>query len=181
MIHLFLGFLAVSFLILLAAINGALVRLPLSIEPIMPSSASDRTVSPDGGIDEPRVASRFELNETYARPLFAPLRRPWTEPQAELQPEPPLAPSLTESPAATLEPTAPLPQLILLGIQRTPAGVKALLAAGNGLDASWLLEGQSVEGWTIAQIDRDFIAITLGSARHVISLYPTPQADGNGP
>jgi hypothetical protein len=106
--------------------------------------------------------------ETLARPLFSPTRKPPEprppEPVADQQPMPP------EQPPQPIQVTSP-DTLILKGIFIDDGHRLALVQTPAAPQGVWLAQGGTVEGWTVAQIEKQSIAIEANGQSASLTLY----------
>lgn len=117
------------------------------------------------GISGPGVAFKpvdvNSLQQTLARPLFVPGRRP-PEVKAAL---PAAAPSLPAPPRAN-----PLERYRMMGARITSSEQSALIGAPGS--SRWISVGSDVDGWIVERIESDRIEFTAQSRRGELRLYP---------
>lgn len=148
------------------AVSRAPFEVPLEGE----AGTTAVTATGNGGtntlnLPAPRPAVFYEA--VTDRPLFAPGRRP-----EQQQPE---VPAPVEAPAVIDTPTEPEPvqpaDLQLHGTLDDGRTGRALVSIG-GEPATWLQQGDSIAGWTIATIGPDWIDLEQDSRKTRIDLYP---------
>jgi general secretion pathway protein N len=110
-----------------------------------PPPAATPAVTPRLASFEPRPASAFD--EIAERPLFIPDRRPQQD---------------TE-PAKAAPPPVP-PTLLVEGVVLSPGRHYAVIQHGNPPRLDSVSEGETVDGWTVASIDRDRVSLRSGTA-----------------
>jgi general secretion pathway protein N len=96
---------------------------------------------PDAAADNFKMKPFSDLGVVQARPLFSPTRRPAAQ-SASAQSRPSAAASFT-----------------LVGILISPGGRYALLESGQPARLSRVMEGQQIEGWTVASILSDRVLL----------------------
>ncbi len=132
---------------------------PLSVE--VPDFALPINRSNDASL---RPFSELDLPETFARPVFSPIRREFVDPSpppveiARAEPEPVRTVSLS-------------PPLIKLLGTRVIEGRRAVLIDQKEKDALWLGEGDTIDGWKIHSIASDSISLRSGDQNIVVLLY----------
>lgn len=144
---------------------------PLDLAPITPAAKtgerSARRAVSDLTIPAPGAA---DFAETFDRPLFSPDRKRHTiEIEALPAPAPvlPTTPSMVETPVVT--PPAPL----LLGISITGQTTQALLKIDGQDQPAWHRSGDTVAGWTIAEIGKDRATLHQNGQTSRLLLYPS--------
>jgi hypothetical protein len=141
-----------------------------------------------GAIATPRDASRAKGNlaaqpdlgevldfsqmspvQAYSRPLFDRSRRPWQPPESPELPAEPVA-AVVEQPA--VEEIA-APTIRLIGVSSSGASdMKALLQFDEAPEPIWVLVGDVLQGWKVAEIDTQSITILRGKQILSFDLYP---------
>jgi hypothetical protein len=99
--------------------------------------------------------SRDQIEETVARPLFSPSRRPFVADEVEEAPEPVQA----------------LPSLQLIGVLVTEQQRAALMQHDGG-DPSWVREGSDLGGWEIEKIEHSRVKVRAGDRLDTVDLRP---------
>lgn len=97
------------------------------------------------------------FSETLARPLFSPSRRP-VERVAEA------VPTRVDAPPAS-------DGLRLLGVVRRGETSRALVATQANPSGAWLVVGQALGGWRLAEIMDDAVQLSSGRHAQVLALY----------
>lgn len=111
----------------------------------------------------PEVGKTLEIVESLERPLFSPTRTMYRPPETP-------ASSETLPPPAALVEMLP-PTLRLHGI-REIAGVRAgLVSLGPSGNEEWIVQGSSIQGWTISEITRDTLTLSHESQIKSYSLF----------
>jgi hypothetical protein len=100
--------------------------------------------------------SRGELEEIAARPLFSPSRRPFVAVEEEAPPAP------VES----------LPPVELIGVLMTEQQRGALVQAAGEAEASWVREGNKVQGWDVEKIENSRVQLRAGDRLETVELRP---------
>jgi hypothetical protein len=133
----------------------ALLGMPAAV----PTSAQERATP---ALANPVAALLLEqLSATRERPLFSPARRLPAAPEPE--PPPPVA--------AAPEPRAPVPVLALFGIVADQDGARAIVRAGASSGILRLRVGDTIEGWTVADIGRRDVTLRLGDRSESFGLF----------
>ena len=142
----------------------------LGITPAVPSRAQDRATP---ALANPVAALLLEqLSATRERPLFSPARRLPAPPE----PEPP-PPPVTAAP----EPRAPVPVLALFGIVADKDGARAIVRTGASSGILRLRVGDTIEGWTVADIGRTGVTLRLGDRSESFGLFAGDRKAGAAP
>ncbi|MBG0808319.1 hypothetical protein IY145_02880 [Methylosinus sp. H3A] len=113
-------------------------------------------VSPASG----RAAAASDDTQTLSRPIFWKTRRP--RPTAA-------KPDRGEGFAGI--PSAPA-GLSLAAIVRSGASVRAFVVSGEDPEGRWLVPGESVQGWTIAEVGEVELKLVNGAQSARLQLYP---------
>jgi hypothetical protein len=125
---------------------------------------------PDAALANPLAAhSIAEFTATRERPLFSPTRRPPPPPVVAEVPRP-VAP---QSPASPPSP----PSMALFGTVIGLNGARALIRSG---DAGKIVEvgaGDAVGGWTVNQIDKRHLVLSLGERLATFELFSNQGAN----
>ncbi len=100
-----------------------------------------------------------DRDEVLARPLFRPDRRPWQQAAAVASSASPTLP------LAPIELAQPPPDVRLVGLVLTGTKARALIRLGAGTTGQWFARGDLVNGWQLAEIDRDRIVLEAFSQR----------------
>jgi hypothetical protein len=100
--------------------------------------------------------SRAELEEIAARPLFSPSRRPFVAVEEEAPPAP------VES----------LPPVELIGVLMTEQQRGALMQAAGEGEASWVREGNKIQGWDVEKIEDSRVQLRAGDRLETVELRP---------
>jgi hypothetical protein len=100
--------------------------------------------------------SRHELEEIAARPLFSPSRRPFVAVEEEAPPAP------VES----------LPPVELIGVLMTEQQRGALMQAAGEGEASWVREGNKIQGWDVEKIEDSRVRLRAGHRLETVELRP---------
>jgi hypothetical protein len=100
--------------------------------------------------------SRGELEEIAARPLFSPSRRPFVAVEGE-------------APSAPVE---SLPPVELIGVLMTEQQRGALMQAAGEGGASWVREGNEIEGWEVEKIEDSRVQLRAGDRLETVELRP---------
>jgi hypothetical protein len=144
-----------SALFFLRALIGWNEAAPLEKADWRPPSASFLNPSPS----PPPPAD----NHTLTRPTFAKSRRPTPKVAGTAAPE---------------NRAGPPPALSVQAIVLSKGAWRAFLVGQGGADGDWRLVGESVEGWTVAEIRASELTLKNGERTAVLSLYPeTPAPD----
>jgi len=167
----------------LALANLVLYDTPVDISPTAPSAQRSAHDLKAGAAGLPTAADGTGFAETFERPLFTPTRRkfvPVTD--AGLPAQVAAAPALPAQPVASA-PAAPLPAL--LGISINGTGAQALLKSAGADQADWYGNGQTVDGWTVASVDKDAATLQRDGKSTRLLLYPpvlpaAPAGGGDG-
>lgn len=161
------GFIGTAFAIS-AAVNWHLALTGPDISPVLNSDAA--VPARDNGSFAAINLKAPNLTQASARPLFAVNRKPWVQPAPQQMPDPipqPFDNPVPEPPAVT----EPL-DARLLGIQRTPTGVKALIADNSGVAPEWLRAGASYREWRIGDIASTSVTLERDDKTQKLELYP---------
>jgi hypothetical protein len=157
---------------LLVALNAlvvlGVVRLlatPVDVSPTLPAGSRGGT-APGAGADPGALdLSGLDYNQVLARPLFAPDRRPWQEPESpemvELAPEPEI-----------FDETAAPAELQLIGIGIANGRASALIVDPAGGDPEWVAEGDSIADWTVGTISEQSVVLEGAGGAVSLNLYP---------
>jgi hypothetical protein len=161
--------------VLLGLSNFWLSGTPLDLAPITPKAKtgerSNGPIASDRTTPAP-VASDFA--ETFDRPLFSPDRRRHT---IEIVAQPVQEP-LLPAPASVVEtPVVTSPAPLLLGISITGQTAKALLKIDGQDQPAWHRNGDTVAGWTIAEIGKDRATLHQNGQTSRLLLYPSSGND----
>lgn len=141
----------------------------LGMTPAVPSRAQDRATP---ALANPVAALLLEqLSATRERPLFSPARRLPAAPEPE--PPPPVA--------AAPEPWAPVPVLVLFGIVADQDGARAIVRTGASSGILRLRVGDTIEGWTVADIGRRDVTLRLGDRSESFGLFAGDRKGGAAP
>jgi hypothetical protein len=100
--------------------------------------------------------SRDELEEIAARPLFSPSRRPFVAVEEE------------EAPA----PVESLPPVELVGVLMTEQQRGALVKAAGEGEATWVREGNRIQGWEVERIEDSRVQLRAGDRLETVELRP---------
>jgi hypothetical protein len=100
--------------------------------------------------------SRHELEEIAARPLFSPSRRPFVAVEEE----------------APLAPVESLPPVELIGVLVTEQQRGALMQAAGEGEASWVREGNKIQGWDVEKIEDSRVRLRAGHRLETVELRP---------
>ncbi|WP_432288774.1 hypothetical protein SLT36_30185 (plasmid) [Aminobacter sp. BA135] len=144
---------------------------PLDLAPITPTAKigerNGGRAASDATIPAPATS---DFAETFDRPLFSPDRRRHTieiEPQPVPAALPPTPPTAVEIPVVT----SPAP--LLLGISITGQTAQALLKVDGQDQPAWHRYGDTVAGWTIAEIGKDRATLQQNGQTSHLLLYPS--------
>lgn len=111
---------------------------------------------PGAASSAPRQGARTSAGEqTLARPIFSKSRRPFAAPPVETQSK------IEEAPVAATG-------LSVTAIVKTGGVKRVLIVSSAEPEGKWALEGERLEGWTIAEV-RDF-DVTLRNGQNVVQL-----------
>lgn len=140
-----------------------------------PPAAGERAVAaptPDI-VSSGRTESPGGLDQTLARPLFNPDRRPIAAPQLRVD---------TAPIASSVNAPKPVPPRVrLIGIATLPDGAHRILVRQPGeASGKWYAAGDQLDGWRLAVVNRSEIALTHGSDRVALSLA-NPDTEGATP
>ena len=157
----------------LAALAGGAAAFWLWSEPVPAPLERPQTVwepPPAGAADAasaPPVAAGFP--ETFARPLFAPGRRPFSAPPQDAPPLelPPEAVALELPP----EPQADASGLALKGVMIGDAIAQALILSATSSVSQWLTVGSEVQGFKLIAIEDDRVILEAGPQKVELKLY----------
>jgi hypothetical protein len=148
-------------------INWTMAQSPVSTAPILAQSQQQEVPSAESTVGDPKL-DPISLLQASQRPLFAQDRKPWVMPQKTAAA--PLAEMPSEVPALL---AAPLPNLTLLGIQKSPNGPTVLLMSELGTEPIWLKEGEVYESWQVRNIDSHSVNLASGVTKLTLELYPS--------
>jgi hypothetical protein len=153
--------------------NWILSRAPLDVSVI--SGEDPKTAL--GQADAVLALADREINllQASARPLFSPDRRPWSAPPPADLPTPSVLTPADPIPATSL------PELTLIGIQKTPKGAKALLASKSGASPVWLSNGEIYQDWKIGDITATSATLANGASTITLEMYPPLAGRVTGP
>jgi hypothetical protein len=151
-------------LILLAAVlvvvNGYQLLKAIDTTPISeikPDAQAQPEPPPDWAA--PTLTSE-SVSETLRRPLFSAGRRPSEGPVS--------APSSTEGQQAKPD----VNSLTFVGTMRWGNAHKALVRVASEPFARWIIVGESIVGWKLKAIERDFIVVEHRSSEVKIPIVP---------
>ncbi len=153
---------------LLCAALGGLLALELAAgvgtpAPVAAAGPPQPAALPGEG--EPPAAFELDPLESYAevleRPVFVEGRRPVA--------------------TAVAGPALALDSVRLVGVVRTPAGIRALVEQGNPPRLERLGEGAALGGWTVEGISADRVTLARGGERTELRLKDRPPAPGSQP
>ncbi|HEX3970441.1 MAG TPA: hypothetical protein VHX19_03910 [Stellaceae bacterium] len=137
-----------SALTVLAAGFGSLVALEWNAPAVSPAAAAPAPGKSAKAADKAPVYALAPLSTFSAvtdRPLFSPDRRPAPEASEKL---------------------GSWSALVLAGIVVTPAAREVLIAHGSPAKLVHLQEGQSVDGWSVREIEPDHVVVANGGEQH---------------
>ncbi|PBC08187.1 hypothetical protein [Mesorhizobium sp. WSM3859] len=164
----------------LALTNVLLYETPVDISPTAPSAQRNMREAPAGAPGLPAAADSTGFAETFARPLFTPTRRKFVA-VAERAPAPAQVASDSTPPAQPVASAPPLQAPALLGISINGASARALLKSAGAETANWYGNGETIDGWTVANVEKDAATLEQGGKSARILLYPpAPTATGGG-
>jgi general secretion pathway protein N len=136
-------------LTVLAAGFGSLLALEWSAPATSSAAAETPVPAKSAKAADPAPAYSLAPLATFSavtdRPLFSPDRRP--------------APQTGETPGSWSA-------LVLAGIVVTPDARAVLIAHGSPAKLVHLQEGQSVDGWTVREIESDHVVVANGREQH---------------
>lgn len=144
-----------------------LAAAPVDIAPIPPER---RALSGTAGrlpseAALPRLAD-LERNQAITRPLFAPDRRAWQEPDAAPAAPEPVAPTLDAGPEEE-------PDFLLVGVAIGGGSGRALiLDAANGGEPEWVGEGEALGDWVVAEVSPQSVRLERDGEAISLDLYP---------
>jgi hypothetical protein len=119
------------------------------------------------------VPAHAQYPEIAARPLFSRSRRPFMPPPQEIaEPAPP-----EPEQVATLGD----PQIVLQGVMITDRAEQALILADGEAAPRWRNVGESVGGWTIAEIAENGVRLTAEQQSRTVNLYVEKPAMPDNP
>lgn len=133
---------------LLATINWALITRPVDTSPIRAALPQSIETRPTLALTDTEISPQA-VAEILARPLFNAERRPLTD--AASDPE-----AVADRGQDSQIQSAPL---TLVGTLRRGNTHLALIRVESEPLARWVDVGGNIDGWTLKQIDRDFIAV----------------------
>jgi len=113
-------------------------------------------VSPASG----RAATASDDTQTLSRPIFWKSRRPR-----------PIAGKPDRGDGFAGIPTAPA-GLLLGAIVKSGASVRAFVVSGEDPEGRWLVLGETVQGWTIAEVGQSELKLVNGAQSARLQLYP---------
>lgn len=161
-------------LMLLLAVNAllaaAVVRLaatPADVAPIPP----DRRQAPaidaaDPGEDVLPELADLDRNQVVTRPLFAPSRRAW---------QPPAVPEPDASEADPAEAPELPAEFALVGVAIANGKGQALIRdLASDADAVWVTEGETIGGYTLAEVSGQSAQLQRDGKSFPLELYPAP-------
>lgn len=162
----------------LIATNIALYDTPVDISPTMPAPRTG-TKSPADIAVSSTMHDTTNFAETFERPLFSPSRRKFVPAPIEEKPVEVASAPMPAQPQ--LQPSAPpSPPPSLLGISVSGGNAKALLQMAGGGPATWFADGETVDGWTISEIDGNQAVLMRDGQEARLSLYPAVPASPTG-
>jgi hypothetical protein len=152
----------------------ALLAAELSAVPDLPArQPTARIAGPATGPAGHSLAPHTPASDAIAQhPLFHPTREPWAPP-----PPPPAQP-LREINVPPPPPVQPLRNYVLAGVVLSGPSRNALVHVINTNRTIVLLEGQSLEGWTLRGINRDGLHFEAGDARFDLVFPAVPEVGG---
>jgi hypothetical protein len=123
---------------LLVLVNGYLIQSPIDISPVAPAARKDE--APPAGEKELKTAldqkSVEQFQQTVARPLFDPSRRP-----------------VQRDRNIPAEAKVDSPELRLIGIMKSDgAPPRALIRVADEPTGKWIAEGATFNGWTLRKV-----------------------------
>jgi hypothetical protein len=166
-----------------ATVNLFFSANPPQLTPLVRSAPADAGIDADEAAADGVRTAELLFVHTQTRPLFSPNRRKWAEPAAPAIPDatPPEASASPPSlPEAIPVPSQP-PKVILIGIEKTPSGAKALLLKTETSEAVWFKSGAFLEEWTVQRIEAGSIELALGKNIVRLELYPSYPPAGPAP
>lgn len=120
------------------------------------------------------VPSEMLLIHTQTRPLFSPSRRHWIAPTVPVK-DPVTAPLTEEAvtPVEALsEPQAVVPQVTLIGVEKSPIGAKVLISKTGTQETIWLKSGEKLDNWTVQSIESASFELVNRDQKIKLELYP---------
>jgi hypothetical protein len=149
---------------LLAWLDLSLLQGPVDISPVAPPPG--KAAARPGPIPPPATAldkrRSEQLNETVARPLFNPTRRPMDRPEAVAVRPPKVEPA----------------KLRLVGVMK-PDGAppRALIRFADDPTGRWVAEGSEYHGWTLTKVNEGSVIVEAGGRTQELLLFipPPPQ------
>jgi general secretion pathway protein M len=138
------------------------------------SPSAPGTAEPSDEPANPLAAQPLEdLSATRDQPLFAPTRRPPAPPPAPPEPAP-----LAEAPVRTPLPPEP-PAVIFYGVVMEEGNARAILR-GPGNESVRVRIGDKVGEWTVTQLDRRQMVLSLDDRSKVFTLFSKGKQSGSG-
>ncbi|MDA4848841.1 hypothetical protein [Hoeflea poritis] len=155
-------------------VGGYLLEHPVDVSPIIPDPTVTATASGTGKTPGENVTelSKMELSATTERPLFSRSRRKFVPPPPP-KPAKPIQTAAIKKPSAPPRATAlaiPPPDFTLIGVSISKEASSALLTSSGG-ENKWVVEGDSINSWTVADIDNDSVGLENGGRSVRLHLY----------
>ena len=97
------------------------------------------------------------LDETTARPLFSPSRKPFVM-------------AMEDEPAPVAD--QPLPAVQLIGVLLTGGQRAALIQAEGAAEPGWVREGADVDGWRVETIEQNRVHLRADDRLETVELRP---------
>jgi hypothetical protein len=132
----------------------------------IPAWSPELPPTPVGGDEGP---PQHNFVETFARPVFSPLRRPFA-PSAPEGPEPAPEP-IAAAPPPAMEVPPDASGLALKGVMLGDATAKALIAAPEEPDGRWFAVGETIRGFRLSSISDASVILSGGEQPLVLQLY----------
>jgi len=148
----------------LAFAAGFTALIAINAEFAKPQLPEGRAVSATTGSEIRGLAPISAFKEIVERPLFAPTRRPLSQPA-------PVVPTVEVKPSPV---TAPTLAAALVGVLISPTGRFAVVRWSDGKNTT-VAEGAAVDGWLLKRVMPDRALFISGSTNAEVT-FPTYQA-----
>jgi hypothetical protein len=152
-------------LISIAALNLAMVSSVIDISPQIMKMDQSQSAKTSENQNDLALSTMSDLTETLERPIFSPSRKDFVEPPPPLEISEPASQPVSPQAAPIAAPSIKFQGTWLV------ADSASVLISLNGGTAEWFVEGDTIEGWKIAQITADRMYLAHGSDKVAFSLY----------
>jgi hypothetical protein len=137
------------------------------------TATASGALAPDGTdhFQLPAPSDADEAIRQFAnRPLLAEGRKPFV-PKPVIEPATDIPPP---EPPPTVAEALPAPQIRMLGVLETGSVRRALIADGSTGQQLWLVEGDTIQGWTLTAVEDDQIRLQVDDAEITFNLFEEP-------